>query len=351
MPKHRCLMIGAGGMARAWIRDFFTPFSERMEVVGLVDVNRKALDEQGDFLELPASARFTDGAEAFKVVEADFCVIVTPPWIHRENVLAACERGMDILSEKPIADTWQAATDIYRAVKKAGVKMEVIQNYRYNRTMLTFRDVLRKGKLGRVNYIMGRFAADYRKYASWGEFRHKIPHSLLVEGGVHHLDMLRNLSGGDCKTISGWEWNPAWSSFQGESNALYALDMTNGVKACYEGSCNAAGVQNSWHHEFYRAECENGAATVDSDLVVRIWENVPGEPAKMTEVPPIDAPYYGHTWQVGEFLDWLDGGPEPDTVLDDNIKSVATMFAAIVASGDNIAVDVEKMVRDATTIG
>lgn len=30
--KKRCLMIGAGGMAGAWIRRFFPNFSNRMEI-------------------------------------------------------------------------------------------------------------------------------------------------------------------------------------------------------------------------------------------------------------------------------------------------------------------------------
>ena len=37
----RCLMIGAGGMAGAWLRGFFPNFAERMQVVGLVDVRRR----------------------------------------------------------------------------------------------------------------------------------------------------------------------------------------------------------------------------------------------------------------------------------------------------------------------
>ena len=28
--KHRCLMIGAGGMGARWIRDIWTPFRDRM---------------------------------------------------------------------------------------------------------------------------------------------------------------------------------------------------------------------------------------------------------------------------------------------------------------------------------
>ena len=45
------------------------------------------------------------------------------------------------------------------------------------------RQVLREGSLGRINYIMARFAKDYRVYGSWGAlFRHEIRHSLLIPG-------------------------------------------------------------------------------------------------------------------------------------------------------------------------
>jgi predicted dehydrogenase len=39
-------------------------------------------------------------------------------------------------------------------------------------------------------------------------FRHEMQHGLLIEGGIHHLDQLRNLCGADCQTITGWDWNP-----------------------------------------------------------------------------------------------------------------------------------------------
>ena len=159
--RKRCLMIGAGGMARGWIRRFFPCFTERSEIVALVDVDEVALNEQGDFLDLPKEARFTDIRTAFARTEADYCTIVTPPWVHRRCVEAACRHRMPILTEKPIADTWKDVAAIYRAVKRAGVKCTVIQNYRYDATMFTFREVLRSRRLGRLNYIMGRYQADY----------------------------------------------------------------------------------------------------------------------------------------------------------------------------------------------
>lgn len=345
--KLRCLMIGAGGMAGGYVRTFFPRFADRMEVAGLVDTNPDPLGTSGDFLGLPTSCRFAEMREAFASIEADFCCIVIPPACHKEAVLLATERKLDILSEKPIADTWEDCADIRRAVKESGVKMQVVQNYRYDATMLTFRQLLREQSLGRCNYIMGRFAADYRVRGAWGMFRHEIPHGLLVEGSVHHFDMLRNLAGADCDYIAGWDWNPAWSSFDGESSGHFIGKMGNGVIVNYEGNCNEAAIQNSWHREMYRAECEGGALVIDHDLVIRAWEKVEGN-LRMTEIPLLRPEYEGHFAIVDQFLTWKEGGPAPETVLDDNLQSAAMLFGAMEASGGSKVVDVAAKVKQIT---
>jgi len=346
--KHRLLMIGAGGMAGNWIRRFLPPFFDRLEIVGLVDVSPEPLKDSGDFMNLPENRRFTGIATAVDAVRADCCAIVIPPAYHKDAATLAARRGLAILSEKPIADTWESAIEIYRAVKTAGVKMQVIQNYRFNAPMVTMRDVLTRGDLGRINYVVGRFAADYREWGSWGtEFRHTMPHALLVEGGVHHFDQLRNLTGGNCATMAGWEWNPPWSSSKGEFNGFYVMRMTNGVHASYEGNGTAAGEQNSWHDEYYRAECEFGAVAVGRDHIVRVHRFKRGGSQTTEEVPTVRPAWEGHQALVAQFLDWLDGGPTPPTVIDDNLQTAAMLFAAIEAARLNQSVDVQAMIAAA----
>jgi predicted dehydrogenase len=153
-------MLGAGAMGSCWIRDVWPPFRDRMEFAGLVDPNPATLGEAGDWLGLPPAARFADAREAFATVDADFCCIVTPPEHHREAVELACDRGMDILSEKPIADTPEACGAIARAVKAAGVRMMVTQNYRYTHRILTLKQAL--GELGAINYAVARYASKSR---------------------------------------------------------------------------------------------------------------------------------------------------------------------------------------------
>jgi len=347
--KKRCLMIGAGGMAGGWLHRFYPSFVDRAEIVALVDIDRKVLNTQADFLGLAKEARFTDFRQAFARVEADYCTVVTPPWVHRACIEAACRRGMDILTEKPIADSWKDVVASYRAVKKAGVKCTVIQNYRYNPPTYTFREVLRSQRLGRLNYIMGRFQADYRGRGAWGAFRHEMPHALLVEGAIHHFDMLRNLAGSPCAQISGHEWNPQWSSFKGESSASYVMKMDGGVVAHYEGDCNGAGHQNNWHREYYRASCERGEVVLDNEQIVYtvVRDNKTGALTR-AEVPQISPDYKGHEYVIDAHLKWISGGAKPETTIEDNIRSNAMMFAAIEASAKGKTIDVGAMVKKAT---
>jgi len=308
----------------------------------------------GDFAGVPEAARFTDMHAAFDTVEADFCCIVTPPAFHKEAVEAACARRMDILSEKPIADTWAACCDIYRTVAQAGVKMQVTQNYRYNANILTLKKAI--AELGAVNYSVARYASDWRVRDS--HYIRSAAHALLTDCTIHHLDQIRNLSGADCRSITGYEWHPGavrgdnarWrngDAFDGPPCALFAMQMTNGSFAQYEGNNIATGKQNSWEQEFYRVECEGGAAVLDSDNVVRIEERGEGGATTVREVPNETPQWEGHKAMPSQFLDWLDGGPTPPTALADNIQSNAMMFAAIEAATQGRVVDVQQMMKDA----
>ena len=358
MPKRRAIMVGAGGMAGRWAKGFVPLHSDRVEIVGLIDVNKTILDETGDAIGLAPSRRFTSMETAFaQVDDAECCFVAVPPQFHEEGVVRAAERGLAVLSEKPISDTWEGCVRIYGAIQRTGVKMHVMQNYRFNSPTFTLREVIRRGEIGRINYVMARFAADYREWLAWGaEFRHKMRHALLLEGAVHHFDMIRNLTGGDCLSIAGWEWNPPWSTSLGEFNNMYALRMNNGVHATYEGNGTAGGEQNSWHEEHYRVEGESGAVTVGRDKIVRIHRFRRGGGLSVEEVPLAKPPNPGHVAikdqghgaVIGQFLDWLDGGPEPETTVQDNIKSIAVVFAAIEASRTNQMIDVAAMVAEAT---
>src|SRR5215212_9568901 len=102
--------------------------------------------------------------------------------------------------------------------------------------------------------------------------------------------------GTDCQSIAGWDWNPghvrgetaAWQSsdaFDGEACALLVMRMTNGSFASYEGNNLETGKTNSWYGEYYRLECEGGAAVLDRDHTVRIEERSAAGTLQTREIP------------------------------------------------------------------
>ena len=118
------------------------------------------------------------------------------------------------------------------------------------------------------------------------------------------------------------------------------MRITNAVYAHYEGNGLEAGWQNSWHRAYYRIEGDEGAVLVDSDSKVQWIRHIPGEGVQTEGIPLVSAEWQGHNAIIHQFLNWLDDGPEPPTVIQDNIKSVAMLFGAIEASPSEQIVDV-----------
>ena len=153
---------------------------------------------------------------------------------------------------------------------------------------------------------------------------------LLLEGSVHHFDMLRFLSGGDCETLIGFGWNPEWSSFKHFSSGMYLMRMDNGIHTFYEGNSTATGILNCWHEEYYRAEFEQGTVEVSHGSEMRIHRA--RQDVEIYEAPAIKL--NGHAYLFAEFLDWLDGEKPSVTRIENNIKSFAMVMAAVGTTAD-----------------
>jgi predicted dehydrogenase len=320
------LMLGGSGMAGSWIRNWTENFADRVKIIGVVDVNQEVLDQQGAALGLSANQLFTNYNEACATVKADFCGIATPPQFHSQQAIAAMDNGMPVLCEKPIADTLEAAKAIAHKAQETGLPCGIIQNYRYAANKQELVRIRDEGRLGRLQHIFGRYACDYRNYTSWGKaWRHDMDFGLLFEGSVHHFDMLRFLSGGDCDTLMGFGWNPEWSSFKHFSSGYYLMRMDNGVHTAYEGNSSAGGITSCWHKEYYRAEFEEGSVEVGEGDTMTITQA--GQEPNIYEAPPVAR--YGHEHLLDEFLNWLDGGPASQTQISDNLKSYAMVIAAM----------------------
>ncbi|NIM94069.1 MAG: Gfo/Idh/MocA family oxidoreductase [Anaerolineales bacterium] len=350
---YRVIQVGTGKWGTWWCEKFLPPNIEDdlIEVVAAVDIDQDTLVVAKKYLDLPEGHCYTDPRKAFKENPADFCTIVTPPATHEFYVDLAIEHDMHILSEKPIADSLESSVRISEKVKRAGLKMGVTMSHRFDADKTTLREELRSGTHGNLNYIVSRFTCDCRKYGTWGDFRHEMDHPLLIEGAVHHLDIIADLSGAKCDTIYAQTWNTTWGEYAGDSHALVTMRFENGVKGFYEGAnTNAIGL-NGWSQEYIRTECDNATLILDH----RRLEHFPYDPLETwveeregsgEVIPLIDQEKWTNTWLIEQFVHWLDGGEPMATNVEDNLQSMGMVFGAIESSKTGLAVKVQELLDE-----
>jgi predicted dehydrogenase len=345
----RAIMVGTGGFGNQWCRKFMPPNVRDglVEVVAAVDLNPVALNNAREGLGLRDDQCYTDIHKAFAEKEADFVTIVVPPAFHESVVDIALAHDMDILSEKPIADSLEAAIRIVNKVKLAGRKMAVTMSHRFDQDKSTLRHLLRSGEYGDLDYLVCRFTMNKRRYGSWGKFRYEIDDPLMIEGAVHHLDIIADLAGAKCETIYAQTWNPHWGEFKGDSQGLINMSFLNGVKGFYEGAKTNAMTLYGWTNEYFRAECEKATLVLDH-------RKISCYPYKAEEQPPV-APEpvqllqqgkWLNAWLIEKFVNWLNGGEPMETNVEDNLQSVALIFGAIKSSRTGQPVKVQDLLAE-----
>lgn len=332
----RVIHVGVGAFGRRWCSEFLKRNVDdgTISVVALVDRDPAALEVGRRSLGLGPERCFTDAAAAFAACEADFCSVAVTPAHHEEVIDQAIAAGLDILCEKPIADTMEATLRIARKVKAAGLKMAVTMSHRFDQDKISLRRIVKSGILGRINTIGMRFQGDMRRHMAWTAlFRHEMDHPLLVEGTIHHADIIADLAGSRCETVKAMTWKPAWAEYKGDSDAIMLLGFTNGVKAVYEGSVSNAVGLNTFYKEYIRVDGEFGTAILNSrdlELFMRqdIWRQQHRE-GMGQKIPLLEQPKWINYWLIERFAQWRAGGAPLETEVANNVQTSAIIFAAI----------------------
>ena len=339
----RYIHVGVGGFGQHWCTEVLPRLKKLglAEPVAAVDIDRNVLQKAQHQLGLAESQLYDNAQQAFTENKADFVTIVVPPASHEQIVELALQHDCHILSEKPIADTMDASCRIYKKVKSSNKKMAVTMSHRFDQDKQTLERHLKSGKYGALDYVIGRNTWTARKYGAWGKFRYEIPDPLLIEGTVHHFDIMRALSGANAKMVHALTWNPDWSEFKGDAQGLILAEMENGVKIFYEGAKANASELNEWQYDYWRAECEGATLELDRRELRIITGDRHAE-----HLPLEEQEAWKNPWLAETFVNWLNGGNAPPNCLDDNIQCMALLFAAVESAHSRQPVDVQNFLEE-----
>ena len=290
----KALLVGLGIWGTLW----YERLTEHKDVrlTGAVDADKqKWKDDTG--------VRFFDDAEkAMDILKPDFILNATPPVAHKKINDLAFDRNIPVLSEKPIAEEHE---DVLHIVNRAadGQRLMIAENYRYVPQIRKIKNCLEDSKAGVIKEVNILFQQTHHI----DNYHMTMKHPMLMDVGIHHLDMLRYFTGSDAKTVNAQFRIPAGSWYNGYSNAELRILMQNGVNATYSGSLDADVIDSSWYGT-WTFICEN--------------DTLRFEPEDGNVNTGLDA-------VLDSFLDYLHNGTMPETHISDNYKTYQIAHAAI----------------------
>ena len=160
-----------------------------VDFIGLADLKEDRLElVQG---KTRADFATTDFRELLKRPEITAAIISTDEHLHVEPILAACERGISLLIEKPLATELSDSRRVLEDIQKAKIDAVVGYTQRFRRRWLAAKEKVRTGQLGDVTLVTSR-AFMNRLVALDNYKRTNDPSKIspMVISGTHALDVV-----------------------------------------------------------------------------------------------------------------------------------------------------------------
>lgn len=177
----RVAVIGLGGMGRAHARILW----EKGMLYAVCDIDAEKLAPYEGF------AQETDYLRLLDLLKPDAVHICTPHHLHAEMVIAALERNIHVLCEKPLCINHQEIDAILAAEKRSEAKLGVCLQNRYNPANRFAKAYLedKTVTVGVAHVAWNRDAAYYAS-ADWRGKRATEGGGVLINQALHTLDLL-----------------------------------------------------------------------------------------------------------------------------------------------------------------
>jgi len=180
---------------------------------------------------------FTDMHEMMRSESVDVVVVLTESGKHAEHVVALAHYGKHIVVEKPMALTLDDADAMIAACVKAGAKLYVVKQNRFNVPVIKLREALEAGRFGKL--VMGTVRVRWCRPQSYYD-QDKWRGTWAMDGGVltnqasHHVDLLEWIMG-EVDSVFAMSAT-ALANIEAEDTAVVTLRFKNGALGVIEAT-------------------------------------------------------------------------------------------------------------------
>jgi predicted dehydrogenase len=330
-------------MAKGWLRALqsASDLSREVEIVGLVDLDPAMAKALAAEFALDDVIIGTDLASVIEATRANMVFDVVVPSARFHVVSTALKLGCHVLSEKPLATSMDEAKSLLALAAETGRVHAVVQNRRFISGVRRLRRAIEDGLIGDVSGIH----CDFFLAPHFGGFREEMDNVLLLDMAIHTFDAARFVSGKQPLSVYCVESNPlgSWYAHGASANAIFKL--SGGAVFTYRGSWCAEGRRTSWESA-WRLIGSKGMITWDGEeaFEATVAGNEPGllrgHQERAVPLAPDEDETHGHRSVLADFIDAVKSGRKPETVSDDNIKSLSMVLGAIESARTGLPVSI-----------
>ena len=191
--KRRYAIVGTGHRASGmWGKQLLARHPDAVEVVGLCDINPLRAEAARELIGV-SCLTFTSFEKMCDETRPELLMVTTVDAEHARYIVAALERGIQVITEKPMIVDEVQCQAVLDAEKRTGRRIVVAFNYRYSPKHRKVKELLASGAIGRVTsvdfswYLDVYHGADY--FRRWHRLRAK-GGTLFVHKATHHFDLM-----------------------------------------------------------------------------------------------------------------------------------------------------------------
>ncbi|MCI0626477.1 MAG: Gfo/Idh/MocA family oxidoreductase [Acidobacteria bacterium] len=272
----------------------------------------------------------------------DFVDIVTRPESHAPLTELAARNGIHVICQKPMAPAWEDCLAMVAACKKAGVRLLIHENWRWQPWYREAKRVMDSGALGKPYHLAFRHRADDglgpAPYSLQPYFA-QMPRLLVYETLVHHLDTSRYLAGEiDSLYCQMKRVNPV---IAGEDCVMIQLTFASGIQGLIDGNRISGKVPSSLAMGSFRVEGDKGMIRCSSGGRLFLTQHGKDETALPSVTPP--AGYRGDSIRAAQehYIACLQTGQRCESEGEDYLKTVAAVEACYQSAAKGQVVRIE----------
>ena len=269
---------------------------------------------------------YTSYEDMFASEELDVVHLCLPHYLHCKVAEYAFEKGVHVLTEKPMDIDLVSAEHAVQRAKELGRQFGVVSQCRYNNSAQLVKKTVESGKLGKIisarSVLTWSRPDNYYSDSDWKGTWDKEGGGVVIDQAIHSIDLVRWVVDSDVVNVSCSMANRGHSAVAVEDTAEGLVTFANGVK--YGFYCmNNYGCDEPIEIRLY---CENGKVIFGYDDAYITYNDGTKEEAHQSD-PDVSyknsKDYWGihHIRQIRQFYNALLGKEPLELSGDEALKT------------------------------